>query len=122
MDIKYSIDLTPQEREDLFVTAIEGGINYWATVGSLKSSKDGLWTVIRLHEDDDIEDVNPDLTIDGATSNMFRIDDWVMQMGLDRLAKSKYQHHMVDVVNDNCDAETADVIVQMAVFGDILYG
>ena len=120
MDIKYNIELTAQERQDLFVTAVEGGISYWAMAGSIKSSADGMWTVIRLHEDDG-EETNPDLAINDRT-DMFRIDDWVMQMGLDRLAKSRYQHHITDVVNDNADAGTADVIVQMALFGDILYG
>ena len=122
MDIKYDIELTPQERQDLFVTAVEGGINYWCMPTSVKSSKDGMWANVTLDDREVAEDANPDLKVDGAPAGLFTIDDWVMQMGLDRLSKSKYQHHVVVVVNENYDATTADVIVQMALFGEILYG
>jgi hypothetical protein len=122
MEIKYDIELTREERRDLFTTALEGGINYWARRGAVKTSDSNIETVLYI-DGQDAEDyeVNPTYLIEG-TAGKVEIDDWVMQFGLDRLVKSPYQHHVTDIINDNADATTADVIVQMALFGDIIYG
>ena len=122
MDIKYDIELTPKERQDLFITALEGGIDYWARQVSVKPSGSYVEAVIAIDSDDARDyGTNDEFLVEGTT-NRFHIDDWFMQMGLDRLVRSRYQHHVTDVINDNADATTADVIVQMALFGDIIYG
>jgi len=122
MNIKYDIELTREERHDLFITALEGGIDYWSRRGAVKTSGGDIQTVLYINKDDAEDyEVNPSFLVEG-TVNKIEIDDWVMQLGLDRLVKSPYQHHVTDVINDNADATTADVIVQMALFGDIVYG
>jgi hypothetical protein len=34
----------------------------------------------------------------------------------------KYPHHLKSILEDNTDAETGDVLIQVAAFGDIPYG
>lgn len=41
--------------------------------------------------------------------------------GFDVMAR-KYPHHFQNIVNENDDAETADVLLQCALFGEIIYG
>jgi len=44
-----------------------------------------------------------------------------VRAGLQVLA-SKYPHHLADIVGDNSDCVTSDVLVQCALFGEIIYG
>lgn len=36
--------------------------------------------------------------------------------------KAKYPRHYRDIMADNCDADTYEVVMQMAVYGDVIYG
>ena len=94
---------------DIFITAIEGGINYWASVTSLDriDDEDIDWhALISVHDSGDLRVIDKD----------------TIRKGIKALAKSQHLHHLDDLVEDNMDATTADVIVQMALFGDIRYG
>jgi len=108
MEATISITLTDQEAEDILVTALEGGINYWADVISSGRNDGVLMAHIRPTEGDDFE---PMLIHPGH-----------IQQGVDRLCASECQWHVTDLLNDNADATTADVIVQFAVLGDIIFG
>lgn len=44
-----------------------------------------------------------------------------LMQGLSVLA-TKYPHHFCDILKENGDATTGDVLVQCALFGDIVYG
>jgi hypothetical protein len=44
-----------------------------------------------------------------------------VRAGLQVLA-TKYPHHFADIVVDNSDCTTGDVLVQCALFGEIVYG
>ena len=94
---------------DIFVTAIEGGINYWASVVEYDPTEDSDWYASVL-------DVNSE------TGFVLIINKNVIKHGIKALAQSRHLHHLDDLVEDNMDATTADVIVQMALFGDIRYG
>jgi hypothetical protein len=48
-----------------------------------------------------------------------------LRIGLERLTQATFEtawKHFADAVGDNHDATTADVVLQMAVFGDLIYG
>lgn len=110
MEATISVTLTDQEAEDILVTALEGGINYWADVIASGRNDGVLMAHIRPTEGDDFE---PMLIHTGH-----------IQQGVDRLC-AKYSargHYCQDLLNDNVDVETADVIVQYAVLGKIVYG
>lgn len=44
-----------------------------------------------------------------------------VRQGVERMA-AKYPWHMKNLLDDNSDAETGDVLVQLSLLGDIVYG
>lgn len=109
---------------DQFVTAIEGGSAYWCDRLQLISSGDvapdnthkGPWyDNEQLYNDPalllraTVEDTDHDIT---------RAD---IQKGLAILAE-KYAWRLAEIVDEDGDAETADVFLQCVVFGEIVYG
>ena len=109
MQIQYKLQLTEQELDDLLITAIEGGINYWAEVLSYHKDESG-WQTAKI------------IDHDGEFTEYHTINHDTIRLGVDRLCASKYEWHVTDLVNDNADATTADVIVQLAIFDEIVYG
>jgi hypothetical protein len=109
MQATISITLTDQEAEDILVTALEGGINYWADVISSGRYNGVMTAHIRPTEGDNF-------------GQPF-IHTGHIQQGVDRLcAKYSARHHSVlDLLNDNVDADTADLVVQFALFGKMVY-
>ena len=55
------------------------------------------------------------------TSDVFRLDLMSLGRGLDVLA-TKYPRHFADLINENTDAITADVLLQCCLFGELIYG
>lgn len=109
---------------DLFVTAIEGGSNYWINhivhKGWKKEESQTKWwyddtTYVgtdRLHLIVEAEDDLEQHEVKGREA---------VEKGLAILA-AKYPHHMKDIIDDNHDAATADAFFQCVVFGEIVYG
>jgi hypothetical protein len=54
-------------------------------------------------------------------SEVFRLDLKSIGRGLNDLA-TKYPRHFADLVNENTDAITADVLLQCCLFGELIYG
>src|SRR5262245_22007204 len=121
-------NISPRRIADLFVTAIEGGSNYWCRGIYLESPGDvapddphrGPWyDNPRRYADPDLRLKVVELSDEysGATTDHFiglaEIND-----GLTKLAASKdYAHHFADIVTENEDATTADIFLQFVVFG-----
>jgi hypothetical protein len=108
----------------LFVTAIEGGINYWADVVKYHCADtdddeghQGFYAVIR-----------EDGLLEGPQT--LRIDLAVIKRGF-RLASTKFRHlgwsaekPPIIVRPDmdwDADAGDADMVVQLGLFGDVIY-
>ena len=114
-----------QLNEDLLVTALEGGSNYWYYIKSLEM----IWdtpsnqpTSTRIYqavmdngveiEIHDIEDEDERLGviskagIEGALSKLKEIEPYIYE----------------DIMNDAWDAESADAWFQIVVMGEIVYG
>lgn len=105
--------------EGLITTAFEGGSNYWYT--NLKADDaDKL---------DDVEYWHIELpmmegryvTFKDIDDDEHRLDIDAIQRGLGVMA-AKYPRHMNDALNENDDGDTADVFLQCAVFGEVVYG
>ena len=56
----------------------------------------------------------------GAKPEMLELRLDVIARGLDVLA-SRYPRHFADLVNENGDSITADVLLQCCFFGELLY-
>lgn len=55
------------------------------------------------------------------TEKCYTLDRAAIENGLQLMA-TKYPKHFADFITENDDNDTADVLVQFALFGDIIYG
>lgn len=121
IEVKSNVTLTQQDIDDIMVSALEGGINYWcgeaevveekrcADWGHEQIARDG---VLNLHDAE--SDKTWELTREKFLTG-FRL--WLENGG------DKY--HAVSGGKVDCceiDAECADSIVQYALFGEVVYG
>jgi len=131
--------------KDLFVTAIEGGIDYWSNVTAYKHSIDDWFATI---ETDDISENANGLTDDDGMVTL-RIDESTILKGIELFAKetdsdredknihpdsdhANLSRLCVQLVNPygpvteldffDYDCLDADMIVQMGLFGEVIYG
>lgn len=124
-------NITLETARNLLVSAFEGGSNYWMKLDKyicppgttlddfkeggklscpdwhpayiLPTIKDGAMGIV------DSEKVKHTLTREKLLN------------GFDVMAK-KYPKHFQNIVDENDDAETADVLLQCALFGELVYG
>lgn len=102
--------ITNQMIADLFVTAYEGGSNHWLdrTMGRQHGHNYGPnMTAYIVFADDD--------------HTPYSISWNTIQTGL-KIMQRDYPRHWADLINDNMDADTADVFLQCVCFGEIVYG
>ena len=69
--------------------------------------------------DDDAEDFDGNGKFPESAKHRITLDN--VQKGLE-LMRDNYPRHYADLVEENDDAITGDVWLQLAVFGDIIYG
>jgi hypothetical protein len=126
--------LTPQESEDFFHTALCNGLHYF----------DGYGLELIYNEDDYkrakqslkeqgtssicYEDVLMQILRQGNTLTLTDIEcdgdynaDITLDMVHTRVSNVPY-NHLMNMINEDDDAETADVIIQYVAFNDIIFG
>lgn len=59
--------------------------------------------------------------IEDPDNGPWTLDFRAIQRGLQLMAE-KHPRHFSDLINENDDAETADVFVQLCLFGEVVYG
>ena len=125
MRIPTTTEVSSQKISDLFVTAIEGGCHYWLysistpeIAASFSLDPDDCWYAhAEVFEDDDFSvTIKPEEDYDS-----YEIDLDAIHRGFEIMAE-KYPQHFKDVVEDNHDAITADVFLQLCTFEEIVYG
>jgi len=122
-------EISIERIKDLLCAAFEGGIDYW---GNAKS-KIGLKEELKAEYFHEIPALGGELTIfdneDG--SELGKIDMESMKQafqymadGTDKNGKDipQLKKHLDDFLNENEDAITADVFVQLAVMGAVEFG
>jgi hypothetical protein len=125
IEVKATVRIPNQKIMDLITTAIECGSNYWARFELPKDYKEkyGSYEHIPFKGGDitvyDIETGELLGYLNGAT----------LKMGLQLMADRKDlkgkiipARHFKAFATDSEDAETADVFLQLAVMGEIVYG
>lgn len=101
--------LTEPMVQDLFVTACEGGINYWASVSDYDFVK--ITATIFDIEDEAEYAVTAETIIDG-----------VLQVALRTSEDDNYLRLMQEIQHTTYDAIGADIVLQMGIFGELIYG
>lgn len=121
LKVEMTVELTQEDVDDIMCGALEGGINYWCNkaevveseyYGEYASEQISRGGSLRLYdsEEDEVYVLDLEKFITGFKS-------W--------LANGYDTHGAVQAGKIDCcniDAEDADQIVQMALFGDVIYG
>lgn len=113
---------------DLLVAAFEGGANYWIGRMDVVSQGDGQFGSNDVNNDDyypmcvlaPIRGGKLRITPDDD-DKAYTLDRAAIQRGL-QLMRTKYHRHWADFMTCDYDATTGDVLLQLAVLGDIVYG
>lgn len=116
IQVKHTIDR--QRLEDLLVTAFEGGSNYWISKVRWKSAKRDAYEAAF---DDGVSIYISAERGDPRSGEKYRLNLSNMRRGLQLMA-DKYPRHMADILAENDDATTADVFLQLSLFGEVVYG
>jgi len=129
-------NVTLETTRNLLVSAFEGGSNYWMKLdkyicppdttlddfkeGGKRSVPDSIGStwhpayILPTIKDGAMGIVDSENTKHTLTREKLFI-------GFDVMAK-KYPQHFQNIVDENDDAETADVLLQCALFGELVYG
>ena len=112
--INPTLSINSQLLNDIFVTAIEGGINYWAQVNQYNHN---------------IDNYSADITITESPNDFTQLDYTINQQtiinGINKIANHQSRlckEIMSNVMTENFDAEDADIIAQVGLFGTPVFG
>jgi hypothetical protein len=112
-----TVEVTEQNLWYQLCAAIEGGCNYWAKI-DVHAHERGWANYFKATFT--VTEVSDETT--GAVSGKsYTLSITKLLKGLAVLA-TKYPHHFCDILREGGDATTGDVLVQCALFGDIVYG
>lgn len=128
--IKIEADLN---LEDLFVTALEGGSNYWCSLeedsilairSAVSKKEEPCFSVACMKA---VVEKGVKVPVYDAEDDSFEpigyLDYSVFEQRLNKMAEDELMRkHLLDMVNDEYDANTADIIFQCLILDDIVYG
>lgn len=111
----WTSEIPIQRFRDLLCSAIEGGSNYWADFDKFERT-DLDYISVRVAEQEPSS---------GNLRKRKTLRAEHLVEGLQLLAAAPFPSaltHLHNFLNENDDAETADVVLQMTMFGDLIYG
>jgi hypothetical protein len=129
MEIIKKFDVTLEDMANLLVCAFEGGINYWCDKVEMKKDPAGIgFDGVTLEDDEQVVYASDLIGLGGTlilhdaeSSDTWELTQEKMLQGISKgMEWGKFSS--VEEMMDNHDAETADVIVQFALFGELQFG
>lgn len=121
--LMFDVFISNEDIDDIMVTALEGGINYWCNKAEVIGEYLGVYAseqisrggTLRLY---DFEEENwQELTREKFIAGLKK---YIINPTASDICEIVY--HEVRIDTCQADAEVADAIIQYAVFGDIIYG
>jgi len=130
MTITINQEIKREVLEEIFITAIEGGSNYWYHLNneSIKLIRDAvpksedpylstaILKAIERGVEVPINDAEDEEEVLGTVSLK------TMQERLQKLAESKNRDALVSHINEEGDGDSADIVFQYLAFGEIVFG
>lgn len=103
--------------KDLICTALEGGSNYWYTIDYHNRIDGEYYHEIPFRPDGSlgITDLHGELEAPINLTEEKIIKAW-------ELLRKEYPRHYQDAVQENHDADTGDILLQLALFGKLVFG
>ena len=134
--VKVPTDIPEQRVRDLLCSALEGGSNYWYS-GADHHLRDGLeYKDFQEGGSQTLDDyfhpyelipfvegchLTVKVDMGGDEMETHKIDRDAMKRGI-RLMAEEQPRHFQNFINEDDDAETADVFLQLALFGELVFG
>lgn len=116
-EVKINLPITEFDVDGIIVSALEGGSDYWM-----------YFEIDNPNKEYPRSQQATKLLLDGKSFRVIDREDEtapVYQLTLEKLLKGielNYQKRPWDNDKENWDAESADCILQYAVFGELIYG
>lgn len=128
VEVKQSHEFSLEDINDLVVTALEGGINYWCGRAKIKKDTDGTYYGVAKEDQEKVKYAS-DVIGFGGVLILVDAEDPTEKWELDaeNLCKGIRMHcentgiALSDLM-DNYDAGDADSIVQYACMGELVFG
>jgi len=131
MEIKIIQGVKREVLEDIFVTALEGGSNYWYYIPE-KSIK-AIRRAVSREEDPYLStailkailDHNVEVSINDAEDEEYevgKISRGTMQVRLQALADSELKWALDKHIKEEGDGDSADIVFQYLAMGEVIYG
>lgn len=109
--------------DDVLITAVEGGIGYWSLGKDYRWSDDGPTSVDVREDNGEVDEPGPWVHVDRAS--MVRAFS-VLRSDADLSLADSIRKRLVAAWREadagGLDASDADIVVQVAVLGDVVYG
>lgn len=96
--------------ENLFISACEGGSNYWCKEIKPKGGGDAYAAMFAGF-----------IAVDGESEKKINVTPTKIKKAVQLMA-AKEPRHFADVLGENEDATTGDVFLQLCCFGKVIYG
>ena len=123
IDRKFSFEIThtlpEQFLHDCIITAVEGGINYWAEIVTYQLNGDKVTSCwVRDYECDD--DTPKELSVDVIADGIRKLLNGKAK--LNRTTLNELRRAVAENDAGYVDAAVADAVAQVALFNEIVYG
>jgi len=124
VEVKLLLSITDEDIDDIMAGALEGGINYWCDeakvdgkyLGEYASEQISRGGKLKLHDMEEGKEylLTREAFIDGIVKYLQNPHPYDILDGGDRI--------FVKIDACQCDAVVCDMIIQYAVFGEVVYG
>lgn len=125
--------ITNEDIDDIMVNAFEGGITYWCARVKVVGDYLGQYSSEQISRDGQLKFM-VDEPFDDADTLWYTLDkphllegirayfeEYVKDYEIEEVADEHYGN-VLRLDMDMCDAETSDIIIQLALFDDVIYG
>jgi hypothetical protein len=126
--MKAQVDLDIRRIQDVLCCGFEGGIGYWATITGYEDPTSLQYQLypdrVYRHVDYPVNEGGAVVLVefdDEGDIDEHRLDLPAIQRGIQLMAKD-YPEHLCDILNENEDAITGDILIQLSLLGEVRYG
>jgi len=122
IEVPKEVEITDEQIDDLMVTALEGGINYWCGGVELKEG------TVTAEQEKNLRYLSNAISLGGTiilhdaeSSDKWELTKEKFLKGIEKTLEWGGNADVQDLF-DNHDAEVADVLLQYSLFDEIVFG